>query len=325
MLKNSVWLRVFAAEAAVLWCLLFMQSRTTEQSMVRAVLLQRGEYGWEAGLLYQAPEAAADASDANAEVSFCAAKGESLAGAFEAAERLLPQEANYRLCDHALICSGGAVETASDYEQLILQRLCGRLSAKVFACGFTCEELTEQSEEVSSLPQKLLQSAKQAAGKAPRLYEVKESETALLPVLVLTGDGAACASGGLLCADGKELELTPEQTQAALLLSGKGGNYSFEVDGEPLELAYALCSLTAEQNGFVLRVDCVKAPAAPPVSRAAAESLAKELDGVIRLFWANSCDILRLSEARSLRYGENTAIDIKQAQCPQIELDVSVY
>ena len=44
------------------WCLLFLRCESTEKSMVRAVYLSQTGQGYQAGLLYQAPQAAADAA-----------------------------------------------------------------------------------------------------------------------------------------------------------------------------------------------------------------------------------------------------------------------
>ena len=41
------------------WCFLFLRCESTEKSMVRAVYLAQTEQGYQAGLLYQAPQAAA--------------------------------------------------------------------------------------------------------------------------------------------------------------------------------------------------------------------------------------------------------------------------
>ena len=45
------------------WCLLFLRCESTEKSMVRAVYLSQTGQGYQAGLLYQAPQAAADAAE----------------------------------------------------------------------------------------------------------------------------------------------------------------------------------------------------------------------------------------------------------------------
>ena len=48
------------------WCLLFFRCETTEKSMARAVYLAQTEGGVTAALWVQAPQAAADASEASA-------------------------------------------------------------------------------------------------------------------------------------------------------------------------------------------------------------------------------------------------------------------
>ena len=52
------------------WCLLFLRCESTEKSMVRAVYLAQTEQRYQAGLLYQAPQAAADAAEASAALRF---------------------------------------------------------------------------------------------------------------------------------------------------------------------------------------------------------------------------------------------------------------
>lgn len=85
-----------------LWCAAFLRAETTEKSMVRALFLRQGGQGWTVSLLYQFPEAAADASDAEAEIRACTAEGETLERAIQTAEQALPKTANYRLCEYLL-------------------------------------------------------------------------------------------------------------------------------------------------------------------------------------------------------------------------------
>ena len=59
------------------WCFLFLRCESTEKSMVRAVYLSQTELGYQAGLLYQAPQAAADA-DESAEGADADAENEEL-------------------------------------------------------------------------------------------------------------------------------------------------------------------------------------------------------------------------------------------------------
>ena len=85
------------------WCLLFLRCESTEKSMVRAVYLAQTEQGYHAGLLYQAPQAAADAAEASAALQFVQAKGQTMERALAGAEQALPQTASYRLCDYLLL------------------------------------------------------------------------------------------------------------------------------------------------------------------------------------------------------------------------------
>ena len=66
------------------WCLLFLRCESTEKSMVRAVYLEQSEQGYQAGLLYQAPQAAADAADATAALQFVQAEGQTMERALDA-------------------------------------------------------------------------------------------------------------------------------------------------------------------------------------------------------------------------------------------------
>ena len=58
-------LRSLSAMLLIGWCLIFLRCETTEKSMVRALYLAQKEQFITVGLLYQAPEAAADASEAS--------------------------------------------------------------------------------------------------------------------------------------------------------------------------------------------------------------------------------------------------------------------
>ena len=71
------------------WCFLFLRCESTEKSMVRAVYLAQTEQGYQAGLLYQAPQAAADAAEASAALQFVQAEGQTMERALAAAEQAL--------------------------------------------------------------------------------------------------------------------------------------------------------------------------------------------------------------------------------------------
>ena len=101
-MRASHALRWLAGGILVLWCGVFLRMETTEKSMVRALIVQPNRSGWTVQLLYQFPEAAADASDAVAEIRSCSAEDSTLPLALHKAERELPKAANYRLCEYLL-------------------------------------------------------------------------------------------------------------------------------------------------------------------------------------------------------------------------------
>ena len=94
------WARILLYAVLVGWCLLFLRCETTEKSMIRVVYLEQKEQTWSVGLLYQSPEAAADAADASAALRIADGRGQTLETALAAAEAALPQTADYRLCDY---------------------------------------------------------------------------------------------------------------------------------------------------------------------------------------------------------------------------------
>lgn len=321
MLRESRALRLAAVCAALAWSLVFVHIETTDRSMIRAILLQRGAEGWAVGFLYQSPEPSADASEAAAEVAFAASAGETLEKAVLAAERALQQSADYRLCDHVLLFGGdnGALD---EYKSLLLKRQCGRLAARVEQCAFTFEELSEASEETPGAPRALLQCAKLSASTAPRLFERKEG--LVLPVLELTDNGAARRSEGVFLLDGQQRTLTANETQAALLLRGEGENYSFDLDGQSAEFAWAICSLTVDGDSVSLRVDCLPSRESS-VTREQAEELEELLSENVERFWRDGADILSLRAAFGLKYGEAKAPTPGESACPKVSVEVRVW
>ena len=80
-------LRSLSAVLLIGWCLIFLRCETTEKSMVRALYLAQKEQSITVGLLYQAPEAAADASEASGAVQLQLAQADTLAKALAAAQK----------------------------------------------------------------------------------------------------------------------------------------------------------------------------------------------------------------------------------------------
>ena len=158
------------------WCFLFLRCESTEKSMVRAVYLAQTEQGYQAGLLYQAPQAAADAAEASAALQFVRAEGQTMERALAAAEQALPQTASYRLCDYLLLPKAEE-PLLTEYEQLVLRRGCGRTAARLLCAEGETGHLVAQA----TLPDALMAQIKAAAPNAPRLYQ--HTEPGLLPVL----------------------------------------------------------------------------------------------------------------------------------------------
>ena len=115
------------------WCLIFLRCETTEKSMVRALYLAQKEQSITVGLLYQAPEAAADASEASGAVQLQLAQADTLAKALAAAQKQLPQKADYRLCDYLLIDQDASAELLAAYERTVLENRQG--IGKSFCAG----------------------------------------------------------------------------------------------------------------------------------------------------------------------------------------------
>ena len=137
------WARILLYAVLVGWCLLFLRCETTEKSMIRVVYLEQKEQTWSVGLLYQSPEAAADAADASAALRIADARGQTLETALAAAEGTLPQTADYRLCDYLLFPVQTDDGVLSAYEALVLERGCGRTAARLSCTEFDLEILLQ--------------------------------------------------------------------------------------------------------------------------------------------------------------------------------------
>ena len=115
-------LRWLAAGVLVLWCGVFLRAENTEKSMVRALILTPptvAVQSWMVSLLYQFPEAAADASDAAAKVQLCTGRGNTLQTALTEAERGLPRKASYRLCEYLLLNAETTLKTIRQAETVL--------------------------------------------------------------------------------------------------------------------------------------------------------------------------------------------------------------
>ncbi len=155
------------------WCFLFLRCESTEKSMVRAVYLAQTEQGYQAGLLYQAPQAAADAAEASVALQFVQAEGQTMERALAAAEQALPQTASFRLCDYLLLPKA-AEPLLTEYSSWCCGAAAGARQQGCFA-----REEAEHLTTRATLPDALMAQIKAAAPTAPRLYQ--HTEPGLLP------------------------------------------------------------------------------------------------------------------------------------------------
>ena len=242
-------LKYLAAALLAAFCLAFARTDTTEKSMVRAILLEPGEEEWTVGLLYQAPEASADSSEASDGIGFAVAQGTGLERALDNAASLLPLEANFRLCDYLLLMPGGNWQTLSSYESLVLARQCGRTSAQLAACDFTCQELSEATEEGEDLLTSLLQTLKRSKRALPRLYETRTDEGLLMPCLTMEETTLSVKPEGWFVSTDSSEEWDAQKTAVYGLLTGQGDTFTFWLGEHPLTLRRPLLGVEKTKDG----------------------------------------------------------------------------
>ena len=316
-------LHYLAAGLLAAFCLAFARTDTTEKSMVRAVLLEPDGENWTVGLLYQAPEGSADSSEVSDGIRFAAAEGPGLERALANAEAALPLTANFRLCDYLLLMPGGGREALEEYEALVLARRCGRTGARLAACAFSCAELSAATEEEGEPLSALLQALKQAGPALPRLYEMQADGGVLLPVLTAGADGPALSAEGLFLSGAAPEAWDAEKTAVYRLLTGRGEEAVFWLEGRPLALRRPLCGVEAEGEGFLLRLSCQTAADSEAPGPAELEKLGQLCTAFVRERWAAGQDLLGLGAYRAL-WGGGT-LDPKKDACPQLRTSVGVY
>ncbi len=305
-----------------LFCLAFCRTETTERSMVRAIILEKEETGWIAGLLYQAPEASADSSEASAEIRFASAYGQSIEQALAASKAMLPYTANFRLCDYLLLPPGNDIATLQEYEELVLKRQYGRTAAMISGCSFSCEELSEESKENDRLFAELLQALKNCKELSPKMYEMHQSSGILLPEIELDDGCITCADDGIFLTSGGTVRWDMEKAEIYRLLSGKKGTRKFEYNGRMVELEDCLLSIAPEGDGFAVRFDCRLAKA--EIDQGTEQWLeALCTDAAIQL-WNEGIDALGLHAYAALWRGTSAAPNAKKNACPQLRTDVHI-
>lgn len=302
------------------WCLIFLRCETTEKSMVRALYLAQKEQSITVGLLYQAPEAAADASEASGAVQLQLAQADTLAKALAAAQKQLPQKADYRLCDYLLIDQNASAELLAAYERTVLENRQGRVSAKVSVLEMDDGFLEELPAEKQEFPNKLLELLKQCTDQMPRLYQYQDGM--LLPQLRAEKQEVALADTSILWRVENSIELEARQAETARLLLEMGGVHTFWLEGEPVTVRRCSVSVTLREETASLRLDCQRSYDTPQPSAAQCKQLAELCTQTVQSFWQQGIDLVHLQQRSALQNGVGREkITIKNA-CPQLKADV---
>ena len=297
------------------WCLLFLRCESTEKSMVRAVYLSQTEQGYQTGLLYQAPQAAADAAEASAALQFVHAEGRTMERALAAAEQALPQTASYRLCDYLLLPKAEE-SLLTEYEQLVLRRGCGRTAARLLCAEGEIDHLAAQA----TLPDALMAQLKAAAPTAPRLYE--HTEPGLLPVLGWSAEEVSLQEGGVLHTVAGNTPLSPEQAEAYRLLTGQSGTRQLWLQGERIGIRRCTVSVTLQKGQVLVRLDCQRAAHSSLPTQAQQQQLAAQCTALLQGCWQQGVDVLHLQARAALRSGSIAGFDPTKNACPQLRTDV---
>ena len=297
------------------WCLLFLRCESTEKSMVRAVYLAQTEQGYQAGLLYQAPQAAADAAEASAALQFVQAEGQTMEQALAGAEQALPQTASYRLCDYLLL-SKAEEPLLTEYEQLVLRRGCGRTAARLLCAEGEIDRLAAQA----ALPDALMAQIKAAAPTAPRLYE--HTEPGLLPILRWNAEEVTIQEGGALHTVAGDTPLSSEQAEVYRLLTGQGGIWQLWLEGERIGIRRCTVSVTLQKAQVLVRLDCQRAAHSPLPTQAQQQQLAAQCTALLQSCWQQGVDVLHLQARAALRDGSGASFAPTKNVCPQWRTDV---
>lgn len=313
-------LRSMGAVLLVGWCLLFLRCETTEKSMVRALYLAQNGPMVTVGLLYQAPEASADASEASAAMQMQLAEEDTLEKALSSAQKKLPQKADYRLCDYLLLDENASEELISAYETIVLESGQGRAAARAAVLAVPTEELEEQLEHTDTLPDKLLDKLKHCSAQMPRLYQHQNGM--LLPQITAQNEELSVAETSVFWAGNIRMELDAQQTAAAQLLAGRSGAHTFWLEGEPVTIRRCSVSVTLQDETALLRLDCQRGHETPLPSEAQCSQLAQLCMQTVQIFWQQGIDLVHLQQRSALQYGVGREKIAAKNACLQLQADV---
>ena len=335
-MRASHALRWLAGGILVLWCGVFLRMETTEKSMVRVLIVQPNRSGWTVQLLYQFPEAAADASDAVAEIRSCSAEDATLPLALHKAERELPKAANYRLCEYLLFDETASQTDVLELEEFLQTESVSRLSARVFfvvGIGKLTEETPpdglpsggaepeETNATPETLPGTLLQAAEDTAAWAPHLYECEAG--AVIPILKIGEDGVTWQKESCLLTAQGNTRLSPNETAMAQLLQERTMPVEFALEGETISLRRCVVSVEVEGDGFAVTLTGQRRAGTPPVAEGVCRQLEALCEETVLRAWQSGADLLRLGAVRALKKGPDAFFTTKNA-CPEVRASVKM-
>lgn len=316
-------LRWLVAGVLVLWCGVFLRTENTEKSMVRALLLTPPAVetqSWTVSLLYQFPEAAADASDAAARVQLCTGRGNSLQTALTEAERGLPRRASYRLCEYVVFGVDASLSVMQQVEEGLRQEPVRGVSVRVLCADFSGEMLAAAAEENELFSEQLLQVIKDAAPQASFLYESRKA--LLSPVLSLADNAVENGEELLLLTETGNTRLSLAESEMAQLLLEKGGEHTFLLDDGQITFRHCVISLEAVGDGFAVTLTGQRRAGTAPVTRVQCEALVQLCVQTIQHCWENGCDLLSLGAVQALKQGTQGEFLTTKNACPQVQADV---
>lgn len=304
------------------WCALFLRVDTAEESMVRAVLLDREEGQFCVGLIYQAPEASMDTEEVLVQLRFASAEADTLESAWNEVENALPKAANYRLCDYLLLPVGEQGNLLQQYETFVLSRECGRTAAKVSRTEFHVTEFAQQCEEMPDFPDKLLEKLKESSRRMPRLYQ--RGECCLVPVFAGASEGFT-QTGGVLCTAQGEISLSGQQAELFRLVTGQRGEQTIHLGDTPIRLRRCVVSTTLERDTVTLRLDCQMNSGAALSEERSETQLETLCTQMIQTLWEQGIDVLGLEAKSTLKWGKEHVLTPTKNACPEIRTDVCFW
>ena len=270
------------------------------------------------GLLYQAPEASADASEASAAMQMRLAEESTLEKALSSVQKKLPQKADYRLCDFLIISENTSEELLSAYETIVLESGRGRAAAKASILAVSTEELEKQLEAAEGLPDRLLNELKQESGRMPRLYQHRDGM--FWPQLTLQDEELSAAGTSVFRKGEQRIKLDAQQTAVVQLLSGMYGTHTLLAcrrtgDDPPVQRFVHV----KRRIGASLRLDCQRGDETPQPGAAQCAQLSRLCTQTVQSFWQQGIDLVHLQQRSALQYGVGREKITIKNDCPQLQ------